>query len=197
MEANNMKIGIIGSGNIGTAVGKKAVKPGHEVIISNSRGPETLAEKITEIGLKATAGTVLEASKQEVVVLAVPFAKISEAVKGLPNWKNRIVIDATNSPEPDLETLTSSEAVSKVLPGARIIKAFSSLYAQYIDGEVNGGKRVLFYAGDDLEAKSIVKGLFEQMGFYPVDLGSLAIGGKMMQYVGGPLSGEHFTQIEE
>lgn len=192
-----MKIGIIGSGNIGTAVGKKVVEAGHEVIISNSRGPETLAEKITEIGFKATAGTVLEASKQEVVVLAVPFAKISEAVKGLPNWKNRIVIDATNSPEPDLETLTSSEVVSKALPGARVIKAFSSLYAQYIDGEVNGGKRVLFYCGDDLEAKSIVKGLFDQMGFYPVDLGSLAIGGKMMQYVGGPLSGEHFIQIEE
>lgn len=192
-----MKIGIIGSGNIGTAVGKKVVEAGHELIISNSRGPETLAEKITEIGLNTTAGTVLEASKQEVVVLAVPFAKISEAVKGLPNWKNRIVIDATNSPEPDLETLTSSEVVSKALPGARVIKAFSSLYAQYIDGEVNGGKRVLFYCGDDLEAKSIVKGLFDQMGFYPVDLGSLAIGGKMMQYVGGPLSGEHFIQIEE
>jgi predicted dinucleotide-binding enzyme len=196
-----MKIGIIGSGNIGTAVGKKVVEAGHEVIISNSRGPETLAEKITEIGLKATAGTVLEASKQEVVVIAVPWAKISEAVKGLPNWKNRIVIDATNQPPEliiaDLETLTSSEVVSKALPGARVIKAFSSLYARYIDGEVNGGKRVLFYAGDDLEAKSIVKGLFDQMGFYPVDLGSLAIGGKMMQYVGGPLSGKNFTQIEE
>ena len=195
-----MKIGIIGSGNIGTAVGKKVVEAGHELIISNSRGPETLAEKISEIGLKATAGTVLEASKQEVVVIAVPFAKISEAVKGLPNWKNRIVIDVTNqSPELIIaeETLTSSEVVSKALPGARVIKAFSTLYAQYIDGEVNGGKRVLFYAGDDLEAKSIVKELFDQMGFYPVDLGSLAIGGKMMQYVGGPLSGEHFIQIEE
>lgn len=194
-----MKIGIIGSGNIGTAVGKKAVKAGLEVIISNSRGPETLVEKITEIGLKSTAGTVLEASKQEVVVLAVPWPKISEAVKGLPNWKNRIVIDATNqSPELIIaeETLTSSEVLSKALPGARVIKAFSSLYAEFIDGEVNGGKRVLFYAGDDLEAKSIVKGLFDQMGFYPVDLGSLAIGGKIMQY-GGPLSGENFTQIKE
>jgi len=197
-----MKIGIIGSGNIGTAVGKKVVEAGHEVIISNSRGPETLAEKITEIGLNTTAGTVLEASKQEVVVIAVPWPKISEAVKGLPNWKNRIVIDATNHQFPeqkiaDLEPLTASEVVSKALPGARVIKAFSSLYAQYIDGEVNGGKRVLFYCGDDLEAKSIVKGLFDQMGFYPVDLGSLAIGGKMMQFVGGPLSGEHFIQIEE
>ena len=197
-----MKIGIIGSGNIGTAVGKKVVEAGHEVIISNSRGPETLAEKITEIGLKSTAGTVLEASKQEVVVLAVRWEKISEAVKGLPNWKNRIVIDATNHQFPEqkianLEPLTASEVVSKALPGARVIKAFSSLYAQYIDGEVNGGKRVLFYAGDDLEAKSIVKGLFDQMGFYPVDLGSLAIGGKMMQFVGGPLCGEHFIQIEE
>ena len=197
-----MKIGIIGSGNIGTAVGKKVVEAGHEVIISNSRGPETLAEKITEIGLNTTAGTVLEASKQEIVVIAVPWPKISEAVKGLPDWKNRIVIDATNHQFPeekiaDLEPLTASEVVSKALPGARVIKAFSSLYAQYIDGEVNGGKRVLFYAGDDLEAKSIVKGLFDQMGFYPVDLGSLAIGGKMMQFVGGPLSGEHFIQIEE
>ena len=197
-----MKIGIIGSGNIGTAVGKKVVEAGPEVIISNSRGPETLAEKITEIGLNTTAGTVLEASKQEVVVIAVPWPKISEAVKGLPNWKNRIVIDATNHQFPeqkiaDLEPLTASEVVSKALPGARVIKAFSSLYAQYIDGEVNGGKRVLFYCGDDLEAKSIVKGLFDQMGFYPVDLGSLAIGGKMMQFVGGPLSGEHFIQIEE
>ena len=196
-----MKIGIIGSGNIGTAVGKKVVEAGHELIISNSRGPETLAEKITEIGLKATAGTVLEASKQEIVVIAVPWGKISEAVKGLPNWENRIVIDATNQP-PELitaaqETLTASEVVAKALPGARVIKAFSSLYAQYIDGEVNGGKRVLFYAGDDLEAKSIVKGLFDQMGFYPVDLGSLAVGGKMMQYVGGPLSAKHFIQIEE
>lgn len=194
-----MKIGIIGSGNIGTAVGKKVVEAGHEVIISNSRGPETLVEKITEIGFNTTAGTVLEASKQEVVVLAVPWPKISEAVKGLPNWKNRIVIDATNqSPELIIaeQTLTSSEVLSKALPGARVIKAFSSLYAQFIDGEVNGGKRVLFYAGDDLEAKSIVKGLFDQMGFYPVDLGSLAIGGKIMQY-GGPLSGENFTQIKE
>ena len=196
-----MKIGIIGSGNVGTAVGKKVVEAGHEVIISNSRGPETLAEKITKIGLKATAGTVLEASKQELVVLAVRWEKISEAVKGLPNWQNRIVIDVTNqSPEliiADLETLTSSEIVSKELPGARVIKAFSTLYARFIDGKVNGGKRVLFYAGDDLEAKSIVKGLFDQMGFYPVDLGSLAIGGKMMQFVGGPLSGEHFIQIKE
>jgi predicted dinucleotide-binding enzyme len=196
-----MKIGIIGSGNIGTAVGKKVVEAGHELIISNSRGPETLAEKISEIGLKATSGTVLEASKQEIVVIAVPWGKVSEAIKGLPNWKNRIVIDATNQP-PELitaaqGTLTASEVVSKALPGARVIKAFSSLYAQYIDGEVKGGKRVLFYCGDDLEAKSIVKGLFDQMGFYPVDLGSLAIGGKMMQYVGGPLSGEHFIQIEE
>ena len=117
-----------------------------------------------------------------------------------PITKNRIVIDVTNqSPELIIaeETLTSSEVVSKALPGARVIKAFSSLYAQFIDGEVNGGKRVLFYCGDDLEAKSIVKGLLDQMGFYPVDLGSLAIGGKMMQYVGGPLSGENFTQIKE
>ena len=82
-------------------MGKKVVEAGHEVIISNSRGPETLAEKITEIGLKATAGTVLEASKQEIVVIAVPWPKISEAVKGLPNWKNRIVIDATNHQFPE------------------------------------------------------------------------------------------------
>jgi hypothetical protein len=194
-----MKLGIIGTGTIGTIVAAKAINAGYDVILSNSRGPESLREKVALLGSRASAGTVLEAARQEIVLLAVPWVKINEAVSGLPHWENRIVIDATNqflsvTPErkiANVEPLTSSEVVVKVLPGARLIKAFSSMYAQYIRGNVEGGRRVLFYAGDDTEAKATIGKLFEQMGFYPHDLGSLAFGGRIMQ-LGGPLSAAHF-----
>lgn len=193
-----MKLGIIGTGTIGTIVATKAINAGYDVVLSNSRGPESLSEMVRLLGNGASAGTIMEAASQEIVLLAVPWIKINEAVIGLPHWNNRIVIDATNqflSLEPEVkianvEPLTSSEAVARALPGARVIKAFSSMYAKYIEGEVADGRRVLFYAGDDPEAKATVGGMFEQMGFYPQDLGSLAFGGRIMQ-LGGPLSAVH------
>lgn len=198
-----MRLGIIGSGTIGTIVSKKAIHAGHDVVLSNSRGPESLKEKIDLLGPRAAAGTVLEVSQQEIVLLAVHWIKIKEAVAGLPDWGNRIVIDTTNAVIPtaggyeiaNVEPLTASEAVAALLPGARVIKAFNSLYGQFIDGEVEGGRRVLFYAGDDADAKATVCKLFEQMGFYPHDLGSLAFGGRLMQ-LGGPLSAAHFIHKE-
>ncbi len=194
-----MKIGIIGSGTIGSIVARKAIAAGCEVILSNSRGLESLKEKVAELGAYAAAGTVSDAAGQEIVLLAVHWTKVKEAVAGLPDWDNRIVIDATNAfiPTPggfeiaNVEPLTASEVVANLLPGARVIKAFSSLYGQFIDGEVEGGRRVLFYAGDDTAAKATIAGLFEKMGFYPHDLGTLAFGGRIMQ-LGGPLSAAHF-----
>lgn len=199
-----MKIGIIGSGMIGTIVAKKFIEAGHEVILSNSRGQETLKDKIVEIGEHSSAGSVLEASMQQIVLLAIPWTKVSAAVRDLPDWNNRIVIDATNqflSPPPnpviaDLEPLTSSEVVAKSLPGARVVKAFNTLSGKYIDGEVKGGRRVLFYAGDDKEAKLTINKIFKEMKFSPIDLGTLALGGRIMQ-LGGPLAGTHLVQFEE
>ena len=204
IEIDIMKIGIIGSGMIGSIVAKKFVFAGHDVVLSNSRGPETLNDKIAEIGEHASAGSILEAASQQIVLLAVPWTKISAAVRDLPDWNNRIVIDATNQylappPNPkiaDLEPLTSSEVVAKALPGARVVKAFNTLSGKYIDGEVKGGRRVLFYAGDDTEAKLKVNRIFKEMKFFPVDMGNLAAGGRIMQ-LRGPLSGTHFVQFEE
>lgn len=198
-----MILGILGYGTIGTIVSEKAIHAGHDVILSNSRGPESLKETIDLLGPHAAAGTVLEASRQQIVLLAVPWTRIQEAVAGLPDWGNRIVIDATNAAIPtadgyeiaNVEPLTASEVVASLLPGARVVKAFNSMYGEFIDGEVDGGRRVLFYAGDDAGAKATVGKLFEQMGFYPHDLGSLAVGGRIMQ-IGGPLSAAHFIHRE-
>jgi predicted dinucleotide-binding enzyme len=195
-----MRLGIIGSGNIGETLAKRAIEAGNEVVLSNSRGVGSLAEKIEVLGKNASAGTVNEAAEQEIIILAVPWSKIPDALVGLPNWNGRILIDATNQLTAqgivDVEPLSGSEIVASHAPGARIIKAFNTLFAQYMDGETPNGRRVLFYAGDDTDAKETVKQLFTAMKFYPVDVGSLASGGRLMQ-VGGALSAKHFVQPEE
>ena len=89
--------------------------------------------------------------------------------------------------------MTGSEYVASLAKNARVVKSFNHLFGQYMDGRVEGGRRVLFYAGDDAAAKRTLHSLFEAMGFYPVDLGGLADGGRLMQ-VGGPLNGKHFIK---
>jgi predicted dinucleotide-binding enzyme len=125
---------------------------------------------------------------------------VPDAVADLPLFEGRIVVDATNqfaSPPPnpkiaDLGELTGSEYVASLLPGARVVKAFNTLYGQYIaaDPRHEAGRQVLFLAGDDADAKTTVKDLTAGFGFAPVDLGSLREGGRLMQ-LGGPLFGLH------
>lgn len=195
-----MKIGTIGAGNVAQAIARHAVKHGHEVVLSNSRGPASLAELAADLGPLAGAGAVAEAAAAELVILAVGWSQIPDAVADLPSFDGRIVIDTTNqfaSLPPnakiaDLGDLTGSEYVGSLLPGARVVKAFNTLYGQYIaaDPRHEAGRQVLFLAGDDVDAKSTVKDLTAEFGFAPVDLGSLREGGRLMQ-LGGPLSGLH------
>jgi predicted dinucleotide-binding enzyme len=195
-----MKIGTIGAGTIAQAIARHAVRYGHQVVLSNSRGPASLAELVADLGPLANAGTVEEAAAAELVVLAVGWPQIPGAVADLPPFDGRIVIDATNqfaSLPPnakiaDLGELTGSEYVASLLPGARVVKAFNALYGQYVaaDPHHEAGRQVLFLAGDDADAKATVKGLTSSFGFAPVDLGSLREGGRQMQ-LGGPLSGLH------
>ena len=127
-------VGIIGAGNIGQTVARHLIKAGYPVILSNSRGPDSLKEIVTALG-GARAGTVEEAAKADIVFLSLPWSKIPTIIN-LIDWNNRIVIDATNhfiSHAPtfqlaDLGGRTSSEVVSDLLPGARIVKAFNTLY---------------------------------------------------------------------
>ena len=199
-----MKIGIIGSGVVGTTLAKAVLRSGNEVILCNSRSPETLKDLITELGPGAYAGTKEETASQEIVILAVWWDSIRNVLTGLPNWNGRILIDATNQLhvtckgiEPvRTEPLTGSEVVASLACGANVIKAFNSLYADFMDGASSLGRRVLFYAGDDDAAKQTAADLFTDMQFYPVDVGRLSSGGRLMQ-AGGVLSGTHFIQPEE
>jgi hypothetical protein len=195
-----MKIGTIGAGTVAQAIARHAVRHGHQVVLSNSRGPASLADLAEDLGPLASAGTPGEAAVAELVVLAVGWPQIPDAVGAVASFDGRIVIDASNqfaSPPPrarpaDLGELTGSEYVASLMPGARVVKAFNTLYGQYIaaDPRHEAGRQVLFLAGDDTDAKTTVKDLTAEFGFAPVDLGSLREGGRLMQ-LGGPLSGLH------
>ena len=199
-----MKVGIIGSGDIGQRLARHFLSIGNEVILCNSRGPETLRETVASLGEGASAGTLADVSKQEIVVLAVWWDTIPKVMAQIDHWSGRILIDATNmltvteqgTRPVKLENMTGSEYVASLAKGARVVKAFNHLFGQFMDGSVDGGNRVLFYAGDDTAAKETLKPMFEDMGFYPIDLGNLAEGGQLMQ-VGGPLNGKHFIKRTE
>ncbi|MEW2419488.1 NADPH-dependent F420 reductase [Streptomyces nigra] len=195
-----MKIGMLGAGTIAQAIARHAVRHGHEVVLSNSRGPGSLAPLVQDLGPLASAATPAEAATGDLVVLAVGWPQIPDVAAQLPSLDGTVVIDATNQfatlhPRPtvaDLGEVTGSEYVASLLPGARVVKAFNSLFARYIaaDPRHEAGRQVLFLAGDDADAKDTVVRLTSEFGFAPVDVGSLREGGRLLQ-LGGPLSGLH------
>ena len=204
-QPNPSTIGIIGSGNIGSAFAGALARAGIGAIISNSRRPESLAPLLAEIGGTVRAGTREDAATQDIVLVAVPWSKLPAALAGLPEFGGRIVIDANNAVDvvvdpnnptgapqfvnADLQGRTSSEIVASLAPGARVVKAFNHLPAPLVAGDPHseGGRRVLFYAGDDAPAKTQVGALIERLGFFGIDLGSLSVGGGLFQFPGGPL----------
>ncbi len=190
-----MSIGIIGAGNIGSAFARALARNGIAATIANSRGPETLAELTAELAPHITAGTIEEAAKADMVLIAVPWSKLPAALSGLPDWAGRIVIDANNPIEgplfkpAELGGRLSSEIVAGLVPGARLVKAFNHLLANLVsaDPKAEGGNRVLFYSGDDAQAKAEVGALITRLGFAGIDLGTLKVGGSLTQFPGGPL----------
>ncbi|AIQ11940.1 NADPH-dependent F420 reductase [Paenibacillus durus] len=189
-----MSIGIIGAGEIGQAFAKQVVKAGYEVFLSNSRGPESLAPLVAKLGGKSKAVTVREAAAADIVFIALPWKHLKEAVADLPEWNGRIVIDAMNpiiTPEfivADLGGKTSSEVVSELVPGARVVKGFNTLTPAVLGSDPQiVGRRVIFISGDDAAAKAEVTRMNDKIGFATIDLGGLADGGKLHQFPGGPL----------
>jgi 8-hydroxy-5-deazaflavin:NADPH oxidoreductase len=198
-----MTIGIIGSGAIGTAFARTLARLGIEAIISNSRGPNSLKELVRELGPSIKAGTREEAARADIVFVAVNWTKLPAALADLPEWSGRIVIDANNPFEAplfkpaDLKGRVSSEVVADLAPGARVVKAFNHLRAEVLAGDPrsDGGRRVLFYSGNDSDAKAEVAALIERIGFVGIDLGSLAVGGKLAQFPGGPLPNQNLIKV--
>jgi 8-hydroxy-5-deazaflavin:NADPH oxidoreductase len=197
MQPENVKtVGIIGAGRIGQAMAQTALRAGRKVVIANSRGPESLTSVAQALGDGVTAGTVKHAAAADIVVLAVPWAEVSLAVEGL-EWDGRIVIDPTNDFDAsDLDGRTSSEVVADLVVPSRVVKAANTLVAAVLGSDAHqaGGQRVIFLSGDDAEAKSEVVALFEDAGFFVVDLGGLREGGQMQQ-VGAPLAGHNLIRL--
>jgi len=197
MQAADIKsVGIIGAGRIGQATAQTARRAGRQVVISNSRGPESLSRLVEAQGKGVSAGTVKDAAAADIVVVAVMWPQIPQAVDGL-DWEGRIVIDPTNDFDPsDLDGRTSSELVADLVAPARVVKAANTLVAAVLgsDPRQAGGQRVIFMSGDDAEAKSEVVALFEDAGFFVVDLGGLREGGQMQQ-VGAPLAGHNLIRL--
>jgi predicted dinucleotide-binding enzyme len=176
-------IGFIGAGHIGSQVARLAIKSGYDVVLSNSRGPDTLASLVNELGPKARAGTVQDAAQSgDIVVVSIPLGKFrsvpTEPVAG------KIVIDTNNYypqrdgqiPELDQETATSTELLQRHLPKSKVVKVFNHIYAAELTthplpkGTPN--RRALAIAGDDAKAKASVTNLLDQFGFDAVDAGA-------------------------
>jgi predicted dinucleotide-binding enzyme len=185
-------IGLIGAGKIGSQVARLAVEKGYDVVISNSRGPETLTELVAELGPRARAATVLETARAaDIAVVTIPLKNI-RSVPAAP-LAGKVVIDTNNYypqrdgqiPELDNETTTTSELLQRHLPTSKIVKAFNHIYAAELTthGQARGtpNRRALVIAGDDAKAKATVTHLLDEFGFDTVDAGPLAEGWRIQR----------------
>ncbi len=214
-----MSIGIIGAGALGSNVARLLAKNGISATIANRRGPESLKGLMQELGPSIKAGTVQEAASADIVLVAVRWVDLKNALSTLPAWNGRIVIDGTNpvefldpnSPDAkdpnnplaaygikpiDLGGKHSSAVFRDLVPGARVVKAFNHLDVNILpEPAISGGKRVLFYSGDDVDAKAQVRKLLEQTGFFPIDLGTLDAGAPLASVPFGSLAATNFIKI--
>lgn len=178
-----MRIGVIGSGHMGASLSRLLAGAGHDILISNSRGPDSLRDLTQESGGRTVAGTVAQAIEfGDVVVVAVPFVAI-EDVAAQGRWDRKIVVDVTNyyaqrdGVKVDPSPLSSSEVVAEKLAGARVVKAWNTIWYRRLQTQArgeDGEPLAVLYAGDDEDARALVARLIEDTGFAPVYSGTLA-----------------------
>ena len=185
-------IGLIGSGNIGSQLARLAVANGYNVVISNSRGPETLKDLAAELGPRARAATPEEAARAgDIVVVTIPL-KNYRSVPVAP-LEGKVVVDTNNYypqrdghiPELDSESTTTAELLQTHLPKSKVVKAFNHIQAAALtkEGQPSGtaNRRALVIAGDDAAAKATVARLIDQFGFDAVDAGPLKEGWRIQR----------------
>ena len=205
-----MKVGFIGAGNVTATIGRHLINAGRMIVVSNSRGPETLGKFVAGLGPGAIAGTKQQAAECDIVILATKWVNVPEALKGV-DWRGRILVDATNAhmdskadlslagvtrSRAALKARTSSEMVAEMALGARLVKSISNMPMEWIhDFSPNKPRTVIFTSGDDAEAKQSVIELINSTGLVAIDLGSLRTGGAM-QEIGAPLSGIEFHFVQ-
>ena len=176
-----MKVGIIGSGNVGSAVARAAQNTGHEVTVADLEGTESLDTLARELGVTITNSNAEAVDDSDLVVLAVPFGAVGSVVEGIADHVGeKIVLDVTNPLKDDLSGLqtdgaSGAELVQKRLPKARVVKAFNTVFAgNQASATVDGVQLDGFVAGDDADAKKQVLHLLEEVGYRPIDVGPLS-----------------------
>lgn len=187
-----MTYAIIGSGAIGGALARRFAAKGVEVLIANSRGPDSLAPLADALGSSITPASLETALAADVVILAVPFTAVAATVAGVTDWQGRIVVDATNAIDfsnftpADLGGRLSSDLVAEAVPGARVVKAFNTLPAAVLaaEPEVSDGRRVVFVSSNDPAAAADVEALVGRLGFAAIGLGRIDEGGRLQQFGG-------------
>ena len=185
-------IGLIGAGHIGSQVARLAVSSGYPVVIGNSRGPETLAALVAELGPSARAATAEDAARTgDIVVVSIPLKNYRDVP--VAPLAGKIVIDTSNYypqrdghiAELDNESTTTAELLQAHLPTSKLVKAFNHIYAAELTthGQPAGStnRRALVIAGDDLAAKATVTSLLDQFGFDTVDAGPLKEGWRIQR----------------
>jgi len=189
-------IGFIGAGNIGSQLARQAVAHGYDVVVSNSRTPDTLADLVAELGPNARAGTTAEAADAgDIVVVSIPLRNIASVP--VESTKGKVVIDTNNYypgrdgniADLDAERTTTAELLQAHLPESRVVKAFNHFgSAALTDDALPAGspnRRAIAIAGDDADAKATVSGLVDAFGFDTVDAGALAEGWRFQRETPG------------
>jgi hypothetical protein len=187
-----MTIGLIGAGHIGSQLARLAVSHGHQVLLSNSRGPETLADVIQELGPLATAVQPEEAARGgDLVIVTIPLKNIDQVP--VAALAGKVVIDTNNYypqrdghiPELDDESTTTAELLQAKLPKSKVVKAFNHIAAAALTADANPAgtpnRRALVIAGDDADGKAQVRALIDEFGFDVVDAGPLSEGWRIQR----------------
>jgi predicted dinucleotide-binding enzyme len=177
---------IIGFGKIGQALAKAFARKGIEVSVATTRDPERFASDAAAIGPTIIATTLSEAVKANILFLAVRFEAYPDVAKALPTWQGKTIVDVTNAygvPPEELGGQPSGKVVAQAFTGGKLVKGFNHLGAAILgqDPAVQGGRRVVFLASDDEDAAAEIGALAENLGFSPVPLGGLSVGGRLVQ----------------
>ena len=199
-------VGLIGSGRIGGTVARLAVAAGHQVLLSNSRGPDTLVDLAAELGPLARATTGQEAAEGgELVVVTIPFRAVQSVPPG--PLAGKVVIDTCNYysrrdgqvPELDSGALTSSELIQRHLPSSAVVKVFNNIYYRHLESLARpagaADRSYLPIAGDDAAAKAAVTAFLDSIGYGAVDAGPLAEGWR--QQPGTPVYGAPYGSFQD